>query len=227
MGRLLDALRERGILDRALLVLTSDHGETFLERPPFFNHGYHVHGPSTRAVCLIRLPGAARAGTRVGSLVASVDVMPTVLAWLGLGSPANVDGETLDLRAGLEPAAPRTRFAEATKPRESVETDPRWTNLLKARAVREGRLKLVWTPHLGTEALYDVVDDPAEQRDLLEDPTPERAALAARLREKLVRWTQSAAPLPSGFVEDDWSDTVRRLRALGYLEDETDDAAGR
>jgi arylsulfatase A-like enzyme len=221
VGRLLDALRERGILDRALLVVTSDHGETFLERPPFFNHGYHVHGPSTRAVCLIRLPGAARAGTRVGSLVASVDVLPTVLAWLGLWSPEEVDGEALDLRSELDPAAPRTRFAEATKPWESAETDPRWVNLRKARAVREGRLKLVWTPHLGTEALYDVVADPAEQHDLLGGAPPELRAEAARLREKLVRWTDSAAPLPSEFVKGDWLDTVERLRALGYLEDES------
>jgi arylsulfatase A-like enzyme len=221
VGRLLDALRERGILDRALLVVTSDHGETFLERPPFFNHGYHVHGPSTRAVCLIRLPGAARAGTRVGSLVASVDVLPTVLAWLGLWSPEEVDGEALDLRSELDPAAPRTRFAEATKPWESAETDPRWVNLRKARAVREGRLKLVWTPHLGTEALYDVVADPAEQHDLLGGAPPELRAEAARLREKLVHWTDSAAPLPSEFVKGDWLDTVERLRALGYLEDES------
>jgi arylsulfatase A-like enzyme len=219
VGRLIDALRARGILDRALLVVTSDHGETFLERPPFFNHGHHVHGPVTRAVCLIRLPGAARAGARVRSLVASVDLLPTVLAWLGLEIPADLDGEALDLRTESDVGSPPARFAEATKPRASVETDPRWANLRKARAVREGRLKLVWTPYLGTEALYDVVADPAEQRDLLEGAAPELRSEAARLREKLVRWTESAAPLPSQPVEEGWRDTVERLRALGYLDD--------
>ena len=60
----LDALKERGILDDALLVVTSDHGELFTEHPETvcFDHGWMTFQPDVRAVGMIRLPGGAHGG---------------------------------------------------------------------------------------------------------------------------------------------------------------------
>ncbi|MBU0638789.1 MAG: hypothetical protein KKB50_07990, partial [Planctomycetes bacterium] len=123
----------------------------------------------------------------------------------------------LDL-ARIDAGVPaRIRFAEASKPWENVETDPRWTNIRKARCVRDGQHKYIWTPYLDTEELYDVVADPLEQNDLLADPTPDDKRVALRLRQRLEEWTNSAAPLPSRFESSQLEETVRRLHALGYL----------
>ena len=74
IGRLLDYLRERAILGDALLVVTSDHGESFWKHGECFDHGWNTNESTMRAVGLIRLPGGAGAGTRVSGLVASIDV---------------------------------------------------------------------------------------------------------------------------------------------------------
>ena len=111
---------------------------------------------------------------------------------------------------------PAVRFCQATKPWDSVETDPRWTNLLKARCIRSGAYKLVHVPYLRHEALYDLETDPQEQRDLLEEPTDGVLEIARQLRVQLDTWAHSAQPLPSTFVTSQRDEVLERLKALGY-----------
>jgi arylsulfatase A-like enzyme len=232
IGRLLDDLRRRGILDEAILVVTSDHGESLWEHGEEFDHGYGVYESTVHSVCMVRLPDAGSGGTRMDGAAASIDVFPTVLDYLGLPVPESVDGEAIALaepgggagvrtRGGApgEGSSPggRVRFSQATKPWRGLETDPRWTNILKARCVREGRMKYVQTPYRGTEELYDVVADPAETTNLLVAPTPEQREIARRLGAELERWMASAAPLPSRFESSQTEETIERLRSLGYL----------
>ena len=87
LGRLLDGLRERGVLDESLLVMTSDHGETFLEHPEAFDHGFEVYQTTISALGLIRRPGGASGGTTITRPVSTIDVLPTILTSLGLEVP--------------------------------------------------------------------------------------------------------------------------------------------
>ncbi|MBI5710693.1 MAG: sulfatase [Candidatus Eisenbacteria bacterium] len=217
LGRLLDDLRERGILEDALLVITSDHGENLWDHPAQFDHGHTVYQSTMRAVCVMRLPRGESGGTRRKQLISNVDVLPTLLGELGLDPPRGIDGERVRLREPEAPLASRTRFGQATKPWQEVETDPRWTNLRKSRCVCQGRFKLIQTPWLGTEELYDLGSDPDERTDLLKDPSPRVAALAASLRRKLEHWAASAKPLPSRFEPAQQEETIRRLKSLGYI----------
>lgn len=222
VGRLLDELRQRGILEEAVVVVTSDHGEDFLEHMPGFEHGLNVYQTTMGAVCLIRLPGGELGGTRIQQTVASIDVLPTLLDLLGLEPPPGTEGERVPLRGGAHLMASRARFGQATKPWGRVETDERWTNLFKARFVRRGRMKLIQTPYEGSEELYDVVADPLEQNDLLASPTPEAREAAARLRVALEAWSESGSPLPSLFEPDASEDSLERLRSLGYFGEDDD-----
>src|SRR5262245_8952071 len=139
VGRLLSELRRRGILEDAMVVITSDHGENLTDHPVAFDHGQDVYQSSLRSVCVMRLPGGEGGGTRRRQLFSHVDVLPTVLGQLGIALPQGVEGEAVDLRAPEPGGSGPTRFAEATKPGREVETDPRWVNLRKARCVRQGR----------------------------------------------------------------------------------------
>ena len=56
VGRLVDDLKRRGILDAALLVITSDHGENLRELPVPFDHGFSVYRSTIDALCVVRLP---------------------------------------------------------------------------------------------------------------------------------------------------------------------------
>jgi arylsulfatase A-like enzyme len=218
LGRLLDDLQRREILDDALLVVTSDHGENLWDHEVRFDHGFTVYQSTMRAVCLMRFPNGERGGARVDQLLASIDVMPTILDFLGLEVPPSIDGEGMDLRTMSATSRPRTRFGQATKPWEDVETDPRWTNIHKSRCVREGRFKFIQTPYRGTEELYDVISDPGENFNLLEHRSTETDDLASGFRRELEAWASSTRALPSEFEGAQRGETVERLRSLGYLE---------
>jgi arylsulfatase A-like enzyme len=217
VGRLLDALRERGILDDSLLVVSSDHGEHFTEHhfTACFDHGWMPYQTDMRAVGLVRLPGAHNGGARIPELVANIDILPSVLAYLGIEAPQGLEGRPIDLDRAAAPAR-RVRFAEATKPWENLETDAHWTNLLKARSVRRGDYKLIQVPYLQREELYDLARDPQETQNLLAEPSPEISAIAVELRTELESWAAAANPLPSEFVGSLDDEVLRRLKALGY-----------
>ena len=219
LGRLIDYLRKRGILDEAIVVLTSDHGENLLDpRTRVFDHGGSVYPAEVNAVCMVRLPGALQGGKRYRSLTASIDVLPTLASYLGLPIPAGVEGRALDLLNLTPPATEPTRFAEATKPAsDELEDDQLWFNTRKAQCARRGRFEYIRTEHRGTEGLYDLSVDPYGRRNLLKDPGWQDAVILKKLRAALAEWSAEAAPLPTRFEPSQRSETSRRLRSLGYL----------
>jgi len=217
VGRLLEDLRSRGVLDDAIVVVTSDHGESMWEHEEEFTHGFFVYQSTMHALCLIRLPGGESGNTRVDGTVASIDLLPTVLERLGLPVPEGVDGEVIPLGRIDQGLPDRIRYGEATYPHRRVETDPRWTNMRKARCVREGPYKFIRTPYLGTAEIYDVLADPNEIRDMTRMRAAALVDTRRRLSEKLAAWSLSADPLPSHFDSSQQSETEARLRSLGYL----------
>jgi arylsulfatase A-like enzyme len=219
VGRLIEYLKQKGILDDAILIVTSDHGENFTEHPAKWNHGYTVYQTTMQSICMIRLPEAARGGTRIGRLYSNIDIFPTLLAYLGLNVPGGIDGEAVDLdpEQGDISVSPRVRFGEATKPHKNVETDPRWFNNRKARCIRSGNWKYIRTPYKDMEELYDLSKDPYEQKNLLIDPSPGSLEKANVLREQLLAWTDSASPLASRFEPGQREETIKKLKSLGYL----------
>jgi len=219
IGRLIDELQRRGILDEAILLVTSDHGESFMEHPRSFSHGFLVYQATMHSVGVIRLPGGEGGGRKIGGPVSNIDLLPTILQILGISPPPGIDGEAIPLEVTDAALPQRTRFGQATRPRKEHETDPRWMNMLKARYIRSGRYKFIQTPYLGTEELYDLESDPGEQRDLLQGPSQETLEIAARLRAELTAWAESADPLPTRFEETQREETRARLRSLGYIID--------
>lgn len=221
IGRLLDFLRKKNILDNALLVVTSDHGESLWEQPlEIFDHGRVLSQGVLRSVGMMRFPGSEHAGRKINYTVSSIDVLPTVLNFLNLPLPPGVEGEPIIFDARPEQLQ-RFRFSEATKPHAETEVPGEWFNARKARCVRAGKYKFVFTPFTDTENLYDVVNDPREERDLLKSSNPSIDALATELRRRLTAWSASAAPLPTEYDTQHREDTLRRLATLGYVESDS------
>jgi hypothetical protein len=136
-----------------------------------------------------------------------------------------MDGQAIDLATATVPFAARPAFAEATKPQD-FESDPRWINMQKARCIRMRNFKYVlapWNPAargvpMPSEALYDLASDPAEQRNLLDNPTPEARQLVAELAPRLDVWARSAAPLPTRYDRGQRDEVTKRLASLGYVD---------
>lgn len=95
MSELVRLLRERGVLEKTVLVVTSDHGEALGERG-YVWHGTSVYPETTHIPLLVRFPGGLGGGTRISALTQTIDVMPTLLHVLGAPSGAKeIQGQSL------------------------------------------------------------------------------------------------------------------------------------
>lgn len=236
VGRLLEALAARDLYDDALIVVTADHGETFWEHPDTWSHGAAVYETTVRVPLIVRFPQGRHAGVRVATPVSHVDVVPTVLDVLGSSAGA-VDGASLLPLVRGEPFEGAPAFSQAPLAATAREASAaRWKNEAKAHSVRLGRWKLVRTPYLGMEELYDLDRDPGERRDLLRDPPPDAMQALPDLRDALGRWMASADPLASEFFPRtkprdaaqaaQQREMWERLRALGYVSGDEAPPAG-
>jgi arylsulfatase A-like enzyme len=199
LGRLFEALRQRGRLDAAVLAITSDHGEAFGE------HGEPTHGrnfyPEVYAVpLLLHAPGRVPAGLRVAALVRSIDIAPTLLALAGLEPPASFQGEPL---LPLTTGSIRARVA-----RGAVGLNDHAPDRDFSAVVTEDRL-YVRDKLGGRVEVYDLAADPGALRDL-GAAHPDAARLAA-LEDG------AGAEAGPGRVEID-AGLRGQLESLGYLE---------
>ncbi|MEO2164067.1 MAG: sulfatase [bacterium] len=216
LGDLLDGLRERGILNETLVVVTADHGETFWEHADLWNHGLAVYQTTVHVPLLFCFPDGRQAGLRVATPVSTIDVVPTLCELLGLELPLRSEG--VSLVSALEGAELKRGpvFSEATQP-WVAEQPGLWANAGKARCVRRGRWKYMVSPYNQVEELFDLEVDPGERVNLLVG-TPSAQVLATRnsLRVELMAWQEGRDPLPSRFDFSQTQETLERLKAMGY-----------
>jgi len=219
LGELLTYLQQKGILDNAILVVTSDHGENFWEHMPYFHHGTSLYQTSMHAVCMIRLPDAQQGGTVVNLPLSSIDILPAVLAYLDLPAPDGIDGRRFDVNRCAATIGDRVVYGQATltSPWKVPDVSSGWQHTNKARCVRSGNLVYMETPYASREELYDLSSDPYEQNNLMGSPTSQIASVARGLKQKLETWVASADPLESFPEKARREETVEKLKALGYL----------
>jgi arylsulfatase A-like enzyme len=209
VGRLVGSLVAAGRFDETLVIIAGDHGEALGEHGEE-THGILLYDATTRVPLLIHLPGQVE-GARHARPVGLVDVAPTVRELLGI----DVAGDGTSLLPALlgrtELASDRTLYLE------SLEGYLRhgWAPL---HAVVRGRLKYIESPR---PELYDLVADPNERRDLVEDHPEEEAALA-----KLLAAIRPADEAVDGEAIVLSADEEAALIALGYVAGSPGKAAG-
>jgi arylsulfatase A-like enzyme len=223
VGRLLADLKARGLYDRSLIVVTSDHGEEFSDRSPgaFYNaHGHTLHGEMIRVPLIVKLPRQRAASTRVSAVTRAVDVVPTVLDVVGLPADPGLPGQSL--RAVWEGRESRGRvaFAESLEFQEEqkavrtagwhlvVTVDP-------GRVARDGRSRL--PPDFAGRALFDLGRDPMERHDLLASGGTKSHALLATALESGLR-AHLLALRPDAGLASPTPEDIEALRALGYVQ---------
>ena len=100
LGRLFAGLRERGLADDTLVVVTGDHGETFGDPHPTWGHGFRVYEESVRVPMMVWNPRLFPKGGRSDVVGGHVDINPTVAHLLGVPASPTWQGRSL-----FDPAA--------------------------------------------------------------------------------------------------------------------------
>src|SRR2546428_2300500 len=95
VGRFWEFLSQHGLLQKVLVVLTSDHGEGLGEHGEG-THGYFIYQSTLRVPLIIHWPaGSAKFPSRVGSVAGLIDVAPTILQFLSIPQPPHFQGRSL------------------------------------------------------------------------------------------------------------------------------------
>ena len=234
VGRILAKLRDAGLTENLITIVTSDHGEHFGERR-MMGHEFSLHGALLR-VPLIVHGLAGRAPAVVDQAVGLGDIAPSILKWVGLEDVAPLSGKTLPESTEGDASARRfiAMYADSvSEPPEDFVLPP---SLLMEKERQKKRshcgpsdpvfggmaalmrypMKFVWFEGYPSE-LYDLSWDPHERSNL----ATRRPDVAARFAAEFEAFSQKAALFtPEGEAAAPLSEeALEALRALGYVEE--------
>jgi lipoteichoic acid synthase len=165
LGELVAGLRSRGLDRETLFVFVGDHGQAFNQHQRNVGHNLFIYEENVRVPLVIAAPGLITEGMRVPGLTSHVDVVPTILDLLGVTAPADYQG-----------------LSRLVGKRATVQffTD----SSLALVGLREENWKYVHEIESNRHKLFDLAEDPDEQRNLA-DRHPERVD---RYKAQLLEW---------------------------------------
>ena len=218
-GEFMDRLNSEGLSEGWVTVVTSDHGEQFLEHGNWV-HGANVHGELTRVPLIFAGPRDRVPSGRVDAPVQLQDVRPTLLELCGIQTAERMFGDSL---------VPLMHGRDAERFRKRPILMSTFQPLPAHHAIIKMPYKIMFAPTRRRNQrtafeLYNIEEDPAETVDLLESH-PE---IAAEMIRELVRVREAYPRFFRGDATDANTpmdpEMLERLRALGYVaEDESED----
>ena len=187
VGRLLRTLKELKLDEDTIIVLTSDHGDMLgsqglrLKRKPWEE--------SIRVPGIVRYPRRVKAGQQTEAFLTHVDLAPTLLSLCGLKPTREMQGRDLSrLILGQPQEVPDSAYFQIFGPYQGDETPDGWRGVRTARYMYARHRTKPWV-------LYDLTNDPDEQKNLVADPS--FARLRAEMEQRLTAWMKRTG--------DDWS----------------------
>jgi arylsulfatase A-like enzyme len=207
IAAMLKAIEAQGLLDDSVVILTADHGEELFDHGGF-SHGFTLHREVIHVPLYVHRPGQDAPATE-DRVVSTLDIVPTILELAELPPVADLDGIPLFGDPG-----------EGSRERVLVQHTA-WAARAEGLSMIQGSDHLIDMFHSydtpdPTLELFDVVEDPQEQVDLVRMDSERIASLRSRLEERVAQLTREehlAAPVN---VLQDMD--IEMLRALGYVE---------
>jgi arylsulfatase A-like enzyme/predicted Zn-dependent protease len=204
VGRLLDWLDHRGLIDETVVVVVGDHGESLGDHGEK-EHGFYIYDATIRVPLIIRVPGAVAGGARVAAPVRTIDILPTVLDLVGIEPPTPLHGESLvPLMVDPRLEGPSSAYSESM----AVNLQFGWSALYSLRTADH---RFVDAPR---SELYDHGTDPEETENLVTRHPGVAAELQAELN-RIRNEIEIGAPEAQEANLD--QETLGMLAALGYV----------
>jgi arylsulfatase A-like enzyme len=207
LEELFKEFEKRGLWEEMLVVILSDHGESFFERG-FFEHGTNLYDELVNVPLLVKCPADFACPKRsVARQVELLDLAPTILELVGVTAPATFEGSSFLSLFSDEARVPyEKRFALSAVAETKEYGDAK-------QSVRTEEWKYILHPASGREELYYLATDPEERHDRVET-NPE---VVADLR-RLVRDPRQIESLESPSAPKVGPADREILKALGYIE---------
>ena len=215
-----EKLDQLGQLDNTLIVLTADHGESLGDHNYYFSHGWFLYDACVHVPLVLSFRGSVPAGVSIPNQVRSIDILPTVLELTGIASPPSISGISLwpliksHRRSGLRSLWSRLR-GDNLERFDHLPAYNQTNTKNRLRSVRLRRWKLIqqYPYGEGDEELYNLLKDPREERNVLDEYSTARQTL----RELLDYW-QEGGDLAAQTPEEVDKETEEALRSLGYID---------
>jgi len=197
VGDLIEDLKRKGVYDKALIILLSDHGEGLNEHGEE-EHGLFLYREALQVPLMIKLPKSRKGGATVSTPVQLIDVFPTILERTATASPKTGHRPGQSLLSFLDGGPVRPIYAETHYPRLHFG----WSDL---HSLIEGNDHFIRAPQA---ELYDLALDPAEKKNILQ----ENRRAYVRLRDAIEPFVKEASA-PTMIDPEE----VAKLAALGYV----------
>ncbi|MFL6247565.1 MAG: sulfatase-like hydrolase/transferase [Thermoanaerobaculia bacterium] len=198
VGEFLAYLKDKGVYDKALIVILADHGEGLNEHREE-EHGIFLYREAIQVPLFVKLPGSRHAGESVSAPVGLIDVFPTILQQTATALPKRANDHAVSLLSTLDSApASRNIYSETYYPRMHFG----WSDL---HSLTDGDHHLIRAP---IPELYDLKTDPGETKNVMNEERRTYTAMRNAI-EPFVR--EAAAPAPID------PDEAAKLAALGYI----------
>lgn len=204
MGRLFKKLKEFKIFDNTMIIITSDHGEFFGEHD-FWYHSHELYEEVLHVPLIIKYPSFHSQNGVYSKRVSLVDIMPTILNFLKLPIPQDVQG--IDLFEDNSRVIAEVYKHKYKKPRygEEFVRDLKALFLDNYKYIKDSKSR---------GELYDLNDDPQELYNLI-DKMPEKVKEMEAQLVELLPYSESQISVEVPVKLD--KTTKENLRALGYI----------
>lgn len=206
VGKIIDALQKKGVLEKTLVVIMGDHGEGFGEHHEF-GHGIFCYNETLKVPLIFFNPVLfPKASKVILDPVNLVDVYPTLVELFGFRTQPSVQGKSLvPLLGGQEEQASRLFYFESLHGRDEMNWAP-------PMGVIDGDLKFINLPE---PELYNLQNDPAEKDNLFWKKNMQARELDKKLAQQITLLSKGVV---AGEAQRELTtEDKNHLTTLGYI----------
>jgi len=197
-------LRALGLWQDAYIIILADHGEALCEHG-LWDHGYSTYDTDLHVPLILRWPNNIPAGKRFPYTVRLMDLMPTLLEQFKIPAVQGIQGTSLTSQFTGPFTVPRDHAYA-----EGVKIGP------EQKALYSGNWKLLVNMKTDEQLLFNIAQDPGEQKNLADQEQSMLQAMLSILAQQMQTNQQLSTNFKSKY-KNLTPEQIQRLKSLGYI----------